>query len=78
MLLILLSILVLFKFVLASETLEKMVIYPVPKLMVRAVNAMLGFVNEHTRKKFIITDDLVLVCKGEFECGFLSSPRFSC
>ena len=22
-----------------------------------------SFVNEHTRKKFIITDDLVLVCK---------------
>ena len=45
------------------ETLEKMVLYPVPRIMVRAVNAMLSFVNEHTRKKFIITDDLVLVCK---------------
>jgi len=45
------------------ETLEKMVLYPVPKIMVRVVNAMLSFVNEHTRKKFIITDDLVLVCK---------------
>mmetsp|Transcript_29629 Transcript_29629/g.62827 ORF Transcript_29629/g.62827 Transcript_29629/m.62827 type:complete len:398 (-) Transcript_29629:76-1269(-) len=45
------------------ETLEKMVLYPVPRIMVRAVNAMLGFVNEHTRKKFIITDDLQLVCK---------------
>mmetsp|Transcript_24322 Transcript_24322/g.50937 ORF Transcript_24322/g.50937 Transcript_24322/m.50937 type:complete len:410 (-) Transcript_24322:70-1299(-) len=45
------------------ETLEKMVLYPVPRIMVRAVNAMLSFVNEHTRKKFIITDDLFLVCK---------------
>lgn len=45
------------------ETLEKMVLYPVPKIMVRAVNAMLSFVNAHTRKKFIITDDLQLVCK---------------
>lgn len=27
------------------------------------MNAMLSFVNENTRKKFIITDDLVLVCK---------------
>ena len=43
-----------------------MVLYPVPpvpRIMVRAVNAMLSFVNEHTRKKFVITDDLQLVCK---------------
>lgn len=46
-----------------KETLEKMVLYPVPRIMVRVVNAMLSFVNEHTRKKFIITDDLFLVCK---------------
>lgn len=45
------------------ETLESFVLYPVPRIMVRAVNAMLSFVNEHTRKKFIITDDLQLVCK---------------
>ena len=45
------------------ETLEKMVIYPVPRKLVRVVNAMLGFVNEYTRKKFIITDDLFQVCK---------------
>jgi hypothetical protein len=45
------------------ETLQKMVLYPVPRLMVRIVDAMLSFVNEHTRKKFIITDDLGLVCK---------------
>jgi hypothetical protein len=44
------------------ETLERMVIYPVPKLLVKAVNAMLSFVNEHTRKKFVITDDLDVVC----------------
>ena len=45
------------------ETLERMVLYPVPRLMVRAVNAMLSFVNEHTREKFVITDDLDLVCR---------------
>lgn len=33
-----------------------------PKLMVRAVNDMLSFVNEHTRNKFILTDDINLVC----------------
>ena len=44
------------------ETLDKMILYPVPKLMVRAVNAMLSFVNEHTRKKFVLTDDINLVC----------------
>jgi hypothetical protein len=44
------------------ETLDKMILYPVPKLMVRAVNAMLSFVNHHTRKKFILTDDMNLVC----------------
>ena len=43
-----------------------MVLYPVPRLMARVVNAMLSFVNKHTRDKFIITDDLVLVCKGKF------------
>ncbi|KAL7447807.1 hypothetical protein ACHAWC_000122, partial [Mediolabrus comicus] len=32
------------------ETLERMVLYPVPKALVSVVNAMLGFVNEHTRK----------------------------
>jgi hypothetical protein len=32
------------------------------RLMVRAANAMLSFVNEHTREKFVITDDLDLVC----------------
>ncbi|KAL3815372.1 hypothetical protein ACHAXA_000759 [Cyclostephanos tholiformis] len=45
------------------ETLERMVIYPVPKLLVKAVNAMLSFINEHTREKFVITDDLDVVCK---------------
>ena len=37
-------------------------IYLVSKLLVKAVNAMLSFVNEHTRKKFVITDDLDVVC----------------
>jgi hypothetical protein len=44
------------------------------------VNAMLSFVNENTRKKFIITDDLFVVCKElgwnlkEIEhCGSINS-----
>mmetsp|Transcript_5394 Transcript_5394/g.11826 ORF Transcript_5394/g.11826 Transcript_5394/m.11826 type:complete len:392 (-) Transcript_5394:129-1304(-) len=45
------------------ETLEKMVMYPVPRVMASAVNVMLNFVNENTRKKFVITDDLLVVCK---------------
>ena len=45
------------------ETLERMVMYPVPKALVSVVNAMLSFVNVHTRKKIVITDDLVVVCK---------------
>ncbi|KAL7467000.1 hypothetical protein ACHAXS_007266 [Conticribra weissflogii] len=45
------------------ETLEKMVMYPVPRVMASAVNVMLSFVNENTRKKFVITDDLLVVCK---------------
>eukprot|EP00984_Skeletonema_dohrnii_P031445 scaffold23959_cov114-Skeletonema_dohrnii-CCMP3373.AAC.2 len=45
------------------ETLEKMVMYPVPKALVSVMNAMLSFVNEHTRKKFVITDDLFVVCR---------------
>lgn len=45
------------------ETLEKLVLYPVPKIMASVVNATFSFVNENTRKKFIITDDLVVVCK---------------
>ena len=57
------------------ETLERMVLYPVPRLMVRAVNAMLSFVNEHTREKFVITDDLDLVCR---ELGWDASEVGSC
>ena len=62
-----------------KETLKKMVLYPVQRIMVRAVNAMLSFVNEHTRKKFIITDDLFLVCKGERnENPFIVHPDLIC
>jgi hypothetical protein len=57
------------------ETLERMVLYPVPRLMVRAVNAMLSFVNEHTREKFVITDDLDLVCR---ELGWDANEVGSC
>ena len=37
--------------------------YPVPRVMASAVKVMLNFVNENTRKKFVITDDLFVVCK---------------
>jgi len=45
------------------ETLEKMIMYPVSSFVRRTSSIMLNFVNAKTRKKFIITDDLELVCK---------------
>ncbi len=72
------------------ETLEKMVMYPVPRVMASAVNVMLNFVNENTRKKFVITDDLLVVCKGQLYkagfcfcilvqsfCGTISNPQLA-
>jgi len=56
------------------ETLHKMVIYPVTKYLVSTASALLSFVNETTKLKFIITDDLAVVCKElgwneeEIEC----------
>jgi len=45
------------------ETLEKMIMYPVSKLVRRTTSMLLSFVNKKTRDKFIITDDLDVVCK---------------
>eukprot|EP00979_Chaetoceros_neogracilis_P019386 scaffold12250_cov267-Chaetoceros_neogracile.AAC.4 len=45
------------------ETLEKMIMYPVSSFVRRTCSVMLSFVNSKTRNKFIITDDLDLVCK---------------
>jgi hypothetical protein len=45
------------------ETLEKMIMYPVPSSVRRTCSVMLSFVNSKTRNKLIITNDLNLVCK---------------
>lgn len=44
------------------ETLEKMIMYPVSRLVRRTTSMLLSFVNKKTREKFIITDDLDVVC----------------
>lgn len=58
------------------ETLHKMVMYPVSKVTRQLARGLLSFVNENTKKKFVITDDLDTVCtelgwdKAEVEaCG---------
>ncbi|KAL3809287.1 hypothetical protein ACHAXA_001664, partial [Cyclostephanos tholiformis] len=38
------------------KTLKRLVVYPVPKLLVKAMNAMLTFVNVHMRKKFVVNN----------------------
>lgn len=45
------------------ETLEKMVMYPVSRVVASTAKVLLSFVNEKTQKKFIITDSLDTVCK---------------
>jgi hypothetical protein len=45
------------------ETLEKMIMYPVSSFVRRTCSVLLSFVNSKTRNKFIITDDLDVVCK---------------
>jgi len=45
------------------ETLHKMVMYPVSRVVRKTANVLLGFVNQKTREKFVITDDLSVVCK---------------
>lgn len=58
------------------ETLHKMVMYPVSRVVRQTANILLSFVNQKTREKFVITDDLGVVCselgweKAEVtECG---------
>ena len=58
------------------ETLHKMVMYPVSKMTKMTAKGLLSFVNTNTQKKFVITDDLSVVCnelgwdKSEVEeCG---------
>ena len=45
------------------ETLHKMVMYPVSTMVKKTAGMLLSFVNENTQKKFVITDDLDVVCK---------------
>ncbi len=45
------------------KTLKRLVVYPVPKLLVKAMNAMLTFINMHTRKKFVVNNYLNLVSR---------------
>lgn len=45
------------------ETLHKMVMYPVSRVVRKTANVLLGFVNQKTREKFVITDDLSVVCQ---------------
>lgn len=45
------------------ETLHKMVMYPVSRIVRKTSSMLLSFVNEKTRNKFVITDDLSQVCK---------------
>mmetsp|Transcript_4374 Transcript_4374/g.8521 ORF Transcript_4374/g.8521 Transcript_4374/m.8521 type:complete len:374 (+) Transcript_4374:231-1352(+) len=45
------------------ETLHKMVMYPVSSMVKKTAGMLLSFVNENTQKKFVITDDLDIVCK---------------
>jgi hypothetical protein len=45
------------------ETLSKMVMYPVSKMMGATARTLLSFVNEKTQKKFVITNSLAKVCE---------------
>jgi len=44
------------------ETLHKMVMFPVSRVVKLTASGLLSFVNENTKKKFVITDDLDVVC----------------
>ncbi len=58
-----------------SKTFERLVIYSVPKLLVKAMNAMLTFVKVHTRKKFVVINNSNLVCR---ELGWDVSEIHKC
>ena len=45
------------------ETLHRMVMYPVSRFMSKTASVLLSFVNENTSSKFVITDDIDVVCK---------------
>lgn len=45
------------------ETLFKMVLYPVNRIVAMTTGKLLSFVNENTRKKFLITNNLQEVCE---------------
>jgi len=45
------------------ETLHKMVMYPVSMVVRKTANMLLSFVNQKTRDKFIITDNLGVACE---------------
>lgn len=45
------------------ETLHKMVMYPVSRVVAASSKMLLSFVNEKTQKKFIVTDSLDRVCE---------------
>jgi len=45
------------------ETLSHFVIYPVNRFIAAGINGVLGFINEKTKSKFVITDDLNVVCE---------------
>jgi len=44
------------------ETLEKMVIYPVPRNLRKTISALFNFVTKSTVEKFVLTEDLDAVC----------------
>ena len=45
------------------ETLHRMVMYPVSRFMSKTSSVLLSFVNENTASKFVVTDDIDVVCK---------------
>lgn len=57
------------------ETLSKMVMYPVSSVLATTIRTLLKFVNENTQKKFVITNDLSVVCK---EMGWNQGVVESC
>lgn len=46
------------------ETLHKLVIYPCTRAMRKTANTFLNFFNEGSKKKFVFTDDLAVVCES--------------
>ena len=51
-----------FCFALLIETLGKMVMYPVSTMLGTTARTLLQFVNEKTQKKFVLTNNLSVVC----------------